>query len=182
MGLTINLASRKHLNQRLASLLFGTGLVVLSAVLVLQLWHGFHSFTLEQQYRREVVALKQQLRQSTPKPISAKKMKALQHRYHQALDLWQRDAFHWSALLTRVETLLPEGVRLSSLQPDYAKNTLQLTGEARGLEQLQALLDQLHQADFTHVFLNSQQVVTIADGQGGEHMALQFSLRLQGVF
>ncbi len=182
MQLTINLASRRYLNRRLFQLIFWVLVLLLSGIITWQISSFLAARQQEQEYRSHLQALQEQLTGKRPEQQSAVGLAQQQAAYDRAAILLQQDAFRWTLLFDRMEQLLPTGISLRSFNPDYEKNALVLTGVARDLSRLQALLDNLHGADFQHAYLITQGEVQVNDGRGGKRTALSFSINLAGVF
>lgn len=182
MKLTVNLASRRHLNRKLLNLTFSLFILLLFFVVLLQGKAFIDDYKLAKTYQSHLAALQQDLLGKRPEKVDPKEMAAQRQDYNRAEKLLQRDAFRWTALFDRMEILLPDGVSLKSFQPDYEKNSLAINGIARSLKNLQALLDELHTANFQQVYLKSQGEVSVDDGRGGKTIALNFSISLTGVF
>ena len=71
------------------------------------------------------------------------------------------DQFRWTALLSRLEALLPVDVAIQSLRPDYSKRSLQLNLIARDTAAMTELLDtMLNSEDMSRVFLSRQTRIT----------------------
>jgi len=93
------------------------------------------------------------------------------------------DSFRWTALLGRLEELVPEGVAIRSLQPDYAKGDLSLTAVALGVDELRRFLDALSVAEgFEKSYLLSQSFVKAGGKDSREQPLLQFSINIREVF
>lgn len=182
MKLSINLASQRYLNQRALKMIFSCAIVFLLIVLALQGNSYLKNRQLSLQYQAHLEALQEQLRGKLPKRMTVEELAMQQQKYHQAEALLRRDSFRWTELFDRMETLLPDGVSIRSFNPDYAKNSLSIQGVTRGLPQLQALLDNLQASKFQQVFLENQGEADVDDGRGGKRKALNFSIRLEGVF
>ena len=182
MKLSINLASRSHLNKRVVSLVLICIITLLICLLALQGNTYLKDRQLAATYQSHLDELQDQLRGKLPERLSPKEISVQQQSYKQAEALLNRDAFRWTALFDRMETLLPEGVSLRSFSPDYEKSSLALNGVAKDLKSLQALLDNLELGKFTQIYLNSQGEVAVDDGRGGKRDALSFSISLGGVF
>ena len=182
MKLSINLASRRHVNQRMFQLSFTVLLISLVALLVLQGNSYLKDYRLAKTYQSHLDELKSQLQGKQPERIDPKSVTERQQSYDQARQLLKRDSFRWTALFDRMEVLLPAGVSLLSFHPDYGKKSLQINGLAKNLKSLQALLDNLEAEKFDPVYLNNQGQTNIDDGRGGKRVALTFSISLGRVF
>ena len=182
MKLLINLASYRHFNQRAVKLTISSLMVVLLLVLAVEGNTYLKSRQLARQYQTHLDSLQVQLRGKKPERLSSEELAEQQQAYCRAEILMQRDAFRWTALFDRIESLLPDGVSLRSFNPDYSKNSLLITGAARSLQNLQALLDNIQAEQFHQVYLKNQGEVDVDDGRGGKRAALSFSISVEGVF
>ncbi|HEY5672979.1 MAG TPA: PilN domain-containing protein [Malonomonas sp.] len=185
MKVTLNLASRRYVNRRALNRL---GILLLMLLLVL-LTFQVRGFLLRQNqvqnYEKNLVEMQQEYQQllgKTVQSLSPEQLARQQVEFNQAQTLLQRDAFRWTQLFDRLEKLLPAGVSIASFTPDYKSRSLELSGSARTLADLQRLLNNLHNDSFAQVFLNSQTQIKVSDGQGGEVSALGFNVTLEGVF
>jgi type IV pilus assembly protein PilN len=182
MRLLINLTSYRHLNQRAVKLTLSSIMVLLLLVLAVEGNTYLKNRQLAQQYRTHLDSLQEQLRGKQPKRLSSEELAEQQQAYHRAEILLQRDAFRWTVLFDRMESLLPDGVSLRSFNPDYSKNRLLITGAARNLQNLQELLDNIQAEQFHQVYLKKQGEVEVDDGRDGKRSALSFSISVEGVF
>ncbi|MEA3545253.1 MAG: PilN domain-containing protein [Thermodesulfobacteriota bacterium] len=182
MKLSINLASRHYVNQRVLKLALSSTIIALLLILTIQGNTYLQNRQQGLQYQDHIESLQEQLRGKLPKRLTAEELVEQKQGYEQAKVLLQRDAFRWTALFDRMEQLLPDGISLRSFHPDYDKNVLLINGVARKLENLQKLLDNLQTARFHRVYLQQQGEVEVDNGHGGKQQALSFSIRLEGVF
>lgn len=185
MKLTLNLASRSYLNRRALYGLY----VVVSGLLVLLLALGIvlhlRSQAQVRQIREHLAELGReaagatQAEGSTVAPAAYEKLLA-DIRF--ANEILVQDSFRWTVLLDRLEEEVPQGVAIGSIQPDYKGKSLNLTGLARGVEDLQQFLDQLiASAYFSDVYLLQQSRLKAA-GQGEAAGAISFSVVVRGAF
>lgn len=182
MKLSINLASRRHINQRAVSLFFTLSFLVLVSVLVWQANLYLKDYRLAQTYRSHLSELKNELQGSQPERIDPQEVARRQQSFEQAQRLLDRDAFRWTALFDRMEALLPSGISLTSFNPDYKDKSLAINGMARDLKALQALLDNLQEERFDPVYLTSQGQAEVENSVGVKRTALTFTIRLGRVF
>lgn len=181
MKLSINLASRRHFNQRALQGTLSGIIVLLLLLLTLQGNSYLQSRQQAQRHQAHLAVLQEQLSGKLPEQLTPEQLAERRQAYAQAKTLLQRDAFRWTALFGRMEKLLPDGVSLRSFSPDYTKNSLLIHGVARDLTNLQALLDNLQAARFKQVYLKNQGEVEVDNGRGGKRTALSFSINLKGV-
>jgi len=185
MKLTLNLASRTYLNRRL---LFGFYLAVsglLAVLLALGIGFHFRSQAQVKQIRKHLAELGQETAtwpRAEDSPISAAVYEKLQKDIEFANELLAQDSFRWTALLGRLEEVMPEKVAINGIQPDYKGKSLSLTGMAREVEDLQQFLDNLlASAHFGDVYLLQQSRLK-ESGQSEAAGAISFSIVVKGAF
>ena len=182
MKLTLNLASRRYVNQRALKrsyLLLGLLLLVVLGIQFSHLLKTERELAAVQQNLRN---LQQQMGGNAPAQLPADQLKKQLALHQLAGELLARDAFRWTGLFDLLERTLPVGVSLRSLSPDYKQKSLVLNGVAKDLKSLQRLLDNLHAEKFEQVFLENQSRIEINDGRGGKLPVLSFNIKLTGVF
>lgn len=182
MKLTLNLASRRYVNERALKL---ACLLLVAFLLLLLLFQARTSLQSREQILAMNVAIEklaQQLQGEIPKRFSKEQIAAQQQDFAQAEALLRKDAFRWSALFDRMEGLLPENVSIRSFSPNYKEGSLVISGVAKNLIDLQDLLDNLHADSFRQVFLQNQNQIEVFDFQDEKRTALSFSILLEGVF
>jgi type IV pilus assembly protein PilN len=186
MKFTLNLASRGYVNKRA---LKGGFIAVLCVLLIIAGWEtqtflaGSKGLQLNRQRLAEAQQELQKLRGGPRKALSSAERAQLEAEYRIVLDLLSLDAFRWTALLDRMETLLPDGVSLNGFQPDYKKKSLTLTGRAVSLKEMRQFLDRLlKNGDFKQVYLQNHSRIKVRDYAGVEQPAITFSLQIEGVF
>jgi type IV pilus assembly protein PilN len=93
-----------------------------------------------------------------------------------ANDILKRDSFHWTALLDRMELLVPRDVRILKIDPDHSNQTIKLSGHAKTLKALRRFIDNLIKSGhYTHVFIQTQ-------SSDPETKVIRFSINLEGGF
>ncbi len=186
MKLNLNLASRRYVSKRALQQGFVAVTVILlffGAWEVSTLISSNNALQVNQQHLGEVKFQLQELRGGPQKTLSIEERAALEKSYSIAVDLLKRDAFRWTALLDRMEGLLPVGVSLTDFKPAYKKKSLSLNGQARSLKEMRIFLDQLLKSkDFAQVYLKGHSRIKVRDYADAERGAISFSLQLEGVF
>lgn len=182
MELRLNLASRFYLDRRSVRrwlLLLGGLLTVWLAV---DLLYGYRYLVQWRQAGTYLEELDQRQAKARGVEVSGytpEKLARVKEQIGAANQIIVADQFRWTALLSRLEALLPDDVAIQSLKPDYAKRTLQLTLVARNTAAMTELLDaMLNSEDMAQVFLASQ---AQANQESGESV-VQFSLTVQEAF
>jgi type IV pilus assembly protein PilN len=185
MKLTLNLASRTYLDRRL---LYGCYLVAAGLlVLLLAFGIGLHLRTRGQvkelrahlaELERETVAAAPAADSSVPAAAYEKLLQEIAF----ANELLAQDSFRWTTLLDHLEEVVPAQVAISGIQPDYKGKSLNLTGMAREVEDLQRFLDNLLASEhFGDVYLLQQSRLK-ASGQNEAAGAFSFNIVVRGAF
>jgi type IV pilus assembly protein PilN len=130
----INLAAHPFRNERLPTLLFALGLVVLVGVSVehaLVIRHLLPDRT--SALHAEAAALEKEvaeLRADGARLRGPGPDKLALERWTRLKELVDRRSFAWTGLMARLEGVLPHGVRLVSIQPDWHDGDLKLDLDA----------------------------------------------------
>ncbi|WP_305043671.1 PilN domain-containing protein [Geoalkalibacter sp.] len=185
MKIALNLANRVYLNRRAWTLGYGVAGLALLGLLVMNgvfFWQG----------RTQVAGLETTLaalrldaaaRGVGTVEVGPAAFQQLLREVALANSILESDSFRWTQLLDRFEDVIPEGVSLRSILPDYKTRALNLTAVARGLEEMTACLDQLMRSEhFRHTYLLRQEKTTVTDFAGREREAVLFSLVVREAF
>ena len=182
MELRLNLASRFYLDRRSVRrwlLLLGA---LLALWLAVDLLYGYRYLQQWRQAGRYLEEIDNRLAQQRGVEVSSytpEQLARVKEQIAAANQIIAADQFRWTALLSRLEALLPDSVAIRSLKPDYAKRTLQLSLVARDTAAMTELLDTLlNSEDMAQVFLSSQAQNSQAEGDS----VVQFSLTIQEAF
>ncbi len=147
----LNLASRPARNETLPTLAFYVGLVALVALTV---EHGLVVRGLmpdrTSARKAEVARLEDEatdIRRRAADLRAPAPDKALVARWAAIKDLVDKRTFSWTRLLSRLEPLIPEGVRITSIAPQVEKGSIQLdlVVEAQSYDEGLVLLQRLQQ-------------------------------------
>lgn len=68
-------------------------------------------------------------------------------------DFAYRKSFSWTGLLSSLEEVLPDDVRLLQISPEFKSGKVRLVGQTRSMESALATVDSLGRAGFRDVFL-----------------------------
>jgi len=182
MEFRLNLASRSYLDRRTARrwlLLVGGFAGLLLAV------HLVYGYVNLQQLSRvnarlaEIDAKTMAQRSETAVAFTPESLAKVKARIVAANQLLADEHFRWTALLTRLEELLPEDVAIRSLKPNFRDRSLQVTALARDNAALTALLDSLlDSTDMSQAYLLNQSTALQPDGSE----VVQFSLIIKEAF
>ncbi|WP_413439161.1 PilN domain-containing protein [Sulfuriferula sp. GW1] len=107
--------------------------------------------------RQQVMARHSKIKVAAP-PLDAE---ALQQQIRQANAILQQLALPWDALFQTLEATRDQDIALLSIQPDAAKQSVRIGGEAKNLTTLLAYITRLEQGRvLDHVYLTSHEVRT----------------------
>jgi len=172
MQIRTNLATRTYIDKKkLSGALLGSMAVLIMLLLVQIKICAFNSgeisrlnamkISMESRYKRKHV------------DISDKDYKKLTGDIKFVNGILERKAFDWVGLLSKLESVVPDGLTLSSVQPNSGDRTLRLTGVSVNFITLRHFLENLEGSSFfTDVFLYNQNDTKVA----GDPKALSFTI------
>jgi type IV pilus assembly protein PilN len=107
------------------------------------------------------------------KGVSGKEYSAVLAKIEFANSVIERKSFNWLALLDRLEMVVPDGVAISSVEPDAKSQTLKLSGVGRNFRKLRTLMENLEDSKyFTEVYLLNQGNAKLGDNTQGVTFSL----------
>jgi type IV pilus assembly protein PilN len=137
----LNLASRPFRNERVPATLFALGTL---AVLALTGWQALEARRLLASERRsfaqrllvakqDLIDLRAEASVRSERRVGRKRIEE----FEMVRDVVSQRSFSWTELLARLETVLPAGVRLISINPGFEEGraTLELQALARSIEE-----------------------------------------------
>lgn len=165
--LEINLASRVYIdNRKLTILLWMCGVIALVLIVV-------NASLLIVQYQ-ELTQIKSSIATGLDKmnkstrPVSDKDFQLLQDRIRFANYMLQHKGYNWLVMLDRFEQVLPEGVMLTSLDPDTKTDSIKVSGVALDFRKVRTLYETMGSSSlFKDVFLVSQSRAKVSEQQQG---------------
>jgi Tfp pilus assembly protein PilN len=169
MSAVPNLASRPFRNERLPSSLFGVALVLLLAFTVRHALELRRLPARSGSLHREVASLDTEanrLREDARRLRGPKPDAATVAQWTLLKDLVDKRAFSWTRLLGRLESVLPQGVRLVAIDPSVKKGEMrvELSAVCRTAQDSLTLVKVLEASDeFEDVY-----PVSDTGGEGGE--------------
>lgn len=183
MKLTLNLASRTYLNRRALVTFYWLVIAALVALLCFNLVFFLRSQTQARQIKAHLQELERDLAkgQGEVQAFNQRDYETMLTQIEAVNGIIVKDSFRWSALLGHLETLVPEGVALRSIQPDFKTGVLELQGVAEDVPKLRRLLDQLVADErLGDVNLLQQAHVQEKRATGTESSLVAFSIVIQG--
>jgi hypothetical protein len=188
MKLTLNLATRLHVDPRIVYLSHGLLLALMSAWLLLNLHYLQTVQALGEHAHADLAQLRQledleEQGEGAPAEINAAVWQRLEQEIAQSNDILLREGFRWTVLLGHLEEVGINGISLRAVQPDHQAGSLRISGQARGAEALGAYLDRLLASpNFTDVYLLEQGLIPLRTPQGKDVQVIGFTLVLKGAF
>jgi type IV pilus assembly protein PilN len=168
----INLATRIYINTKLLKL-------CTLGVIVLGLFFIFLNITTISTRAGEIKSLSTRLAgmdvrlKDVGKSVSEKEYKAVLTKIDFANAIIEKKMFNWLALLDSLERVVPEGVAISSIEPDPKSQTLKLAGVGRSFRNLRIFMENLEDSKyFTDVYLTSQGYEKLIDTTQGVNFSL----------
>lgn len=175
MKLTINLATRRYVNQRQLNAVLAVCFVVVSLLLVYLVREVASDQANINRIKGKMAAASR--RPVGAPPIPAAQMSELDAKVAFANSLIDRKVVNWVGLLDRLEEVVPAGVMLTQIQPappaegnkgDSGTQAVDITGVARTFTNLRNLLENMERAPgFSDVLLLNQGEVTVESSQHG---------------
>lgn len=185
MKLTLNLASRTYLNRRALLTFYWILIAALLGLLVFNLLFFYRSQVQAKQIKAHLEELNRDLvkGQGEAQTFNQQAYEGLLVEVDAANAIIAKDSFRWSDLLGRLEQLVPEGVALRSIQPDFKDSSLELQGVAKDIPQLRAFLDLLVADErLGQATLLQQARIQVKDAGAVESDVVAFSISVKGAF
>jgi len=166
MRFDINLATRRYVNTGQLNLIIVVALVLLIGAC------GSILYTItaaSSEIRRLDAELGGQVnKEGMGKAVPAQEYQALLGKIKFANSIITRKSYDWLALLNRLEEVVPDGIALTSVDPDPKGVDLKVTGAALNFNTLRRFMEQLESSTaFTDVFLVSHAENKVSETQKG---------------
>lgn len=185
MKLTLNLASRSYLNRRALYTAYAALGTALALLLVLNLAFYLRGQGQVRHLKVRLAELDRELAggQDVAADFSPSAYRQLLGEVAFANEILVKDSFRWTALLDRLEEVVPDKVMIRGIQPDYKAGSLRLTGQARRVRDLRLFLDNLILSpDFNDVYLLQQAREVSKSDRGRAREGIGFSIVVKGAF
>lgn len=184
MKLTLNLASKKHLDRQTVYVAYGVILAFLGMLLLLNLNTVIRGQMQVSTLRGHLSKLEDDAGKGAKGAlaVSPARMQQTQDEVAFANELLEKDSFRWTEMLNHLEEVVRRGISIRSISPDYKEGGLKVSGLARDGKTLRQFIDRIEASDhFAEVFLFRQANVEV-DYRKRKRRAVSFSLELKGVF
>lgn len=182
MKLMLNLATRSYLNRRA---IYFSSLAAILVLLGLLAGNGFYCLRAHDRIAQlndrltELEGQARAVRGAAPPKLDEQEQKRLLADIAFANQTLKMDSVHWTALLDRLEALVPPNVGIRGIHPDFRTGSFNLTAAAVSVGDLRIFLDNLSASpDFNDVYLLQQARL---DAENAESL-VNFSIVVKGVF
>lgn len=177
MKLTINLATRVYIDQKKVRLFTLLAIVLLSLLLVLNIGVLVERLQETERVKKDLARLEEQKKQ-VKHTVSDKDYKELIGHIRFANEAIAEKTYNWLGLLDHLESVVPDGVAVTTIEPDQKNGAIRLTGVTRNFSNIQTLMENLETSNnFTRVFLLGHTATKLEDGSN----ALAFNLTCKAV-
>lgn len=167
MDLKINLSTRYFVDTRTLN----AALAAAVALLVLLTFFSVKGLASNaghaKQLEGELAKLQARFAESA-KGVTEQEYKDVTKKIAVANGILEKRGLNWLLLLDRLESVVPDGVALSAIEPKLKEGTLTLSGSAKEFRNLRALVENLEaEPRFSDVFLQDQSEIKQGENQRG---------------
>jgi type IV pilus assembly protein PilN len=167
MKFKINLATKLYIDTIRLRLILSVSFVIMSALLFLNIRTLVGNIDETDHITRDIAAQDARFKVSS-KGVSEKEYQALLGKISFANSLIDKNKYNWLILLDNLELVVPDGLAITSIEPELNGHGLKLAGIARGYSKLQTFMEQLERSSFfTDVYLSSQSDQKLKDNSQG---------------
>lgn len=176
MRLKINLATKRYLDQGvLNGAIWGAGIV-----LFLFLGYEVNRCAFLAGELKRVVAETHSLQRGKVEVVSESQYRLLKAHIGFANKVLERKALNWLSLLDYLESVTPEGVALTRVEPVPNEGLVKINGAARGFSNIKSFLENLERSPhFSEVFLLGQNETKVGLTQQGILFSLSFRVNFR---
>ena len=167
MRFTLNLATRTYIDSQKLNLILGAVAAFLFLLLCGLSYAAVMNRAEQEKLLGELTAVEARIKASG-KGVSANEYQTLLGRIKAANSIIQRKSFNWLGLLDWLETVVPDGVQITSLEPSLKEGKLSISAVARNFQTMRRFLENLEDSKFfTDIYLLNQGEARIDDAQKG---------------
>jgi len=157
MRLTTNLATRIYINMRRLNFFIACALILLTLLLLVNGRKVAAGFGDKGRLDQGIKVLEGRSRDTKNSSVPEKEYQALLSSIKFANGIIQQKTFDWLMLFDRLESVVPEGIAIASIEPSPKDNGLKLAGMAKNFGNLRKFVENLEESTyFTEVYLVSQ--------------------------
>lgn len=167
MKFKINLATKLYIDTIRLRLILSVSFVIMLVFLFLNIRTLVGNIDEADRIARAIAAHDARFKVSS-KGVTEKEYQALLGKISFANSLIDKNKYNWLILLDNLELVVPDGLAITSIEPELNGHGLKLAGIARGYSKLQIFMEQLEGSSFfTDVYLSSQSDLKLKDNSQG---------------
>uniref|UniRef100_A0A831U3M6 Fimbrial protein n=1 Tax=Geobacter metallireducens TaxID=28232 RepID=A0A831U3M6_GEOME len=167
MDLKINLSTRYFVDTRTLNAALAAAVVLLVVLTFFSVKGLASNAGHAKQLEGELAKLQARFAESA-KGVTEQQYKEVTGKIAVANGILEKRGLNWLLLLDRLESVVPDGVALSSIEPKLKEGTLTLSGSAKEFRNLRALVENLEaEPRFSEVFLQDQSEIKQGENQRG---------------
>jgi type IV pilus assembly protein PilN len=167
MQFTINLATKTYINQKKLTYAVTAGIIFLLFCLLINI--SIFAYNAAEISRLGKLESASEAKRKTPgRAVTQKEYDKLLESIKMANGLIEKKAFNWIGFLDGLESIVPNGVSLSAVEPKVKEKTLKLTGAVVNFKDLRVFMENLEGSkNFSDVFLLDQKEFKTVENQKG---------------
>jgi type IV pilus assembly protein PilN len=156
MQIRTNLATRTYIDKKKLNNILLAGIAVLLLFLIVQI--KICAFNAGETTRLNAMKISMESRFKKKRiDFSENDYKKLTEDIKFVNGIIERKAYDWVGLLNRLEGVVPDGLTLTSVEPNSKEKTLKISGVSMNFKAVQRLLDNLEESNFFHdIYLEKQ--------------------------
>jgi type IV pilus assembly protein PilN len=179
MKLTINLATRIYIDMKRLNFFTAGAIVLLTLLLLFNAYKISSGFQEKGRLNHGITVLEGKTRKIKSAAVPEKQYQALLSSIRFANGIIERKTFDWLMLFDRLESIVPDGIAISSIEPSPKDDSLKLAGAAKSFGNLRKFVENLEESQFfTEVYLVSQ---SEAQGPSGRN-ATAFNITCKAMY
>lgn len=178
----LNLASQVYVNKRALYLGYAVVTAVLILVLATQLRYLSRLQQQEQFLNQRIAEIQTQLGLTAESAsYTPDELNKLLQNIEFSNNLIVKDSFQWTGLLSKLEAVVPDRVRIIDLRPNFKDSVLTISAQAESLQQMNEFIDALNASpDFSEILLLSQNELELPEPKNGLNKLIVFNLKAKG--
>lgn len=178
MRLNINLATRTYVNGRRLNAVLAVLFAVMLVVLLLEIRSiastageiGRINGEIEEMERKSAGGVRK---------VSEQEYQKLLVQVRHANAIISRKSFSWITLLDNLESVVPEGVAITQIEPDPKTKGLKIAGATQSFSRLRTLLENMEiSSAFSDIYLLTQTQARVGESQKGLTFSVNCQVRL----
>lgn len=176
MRLTINLATRTYINRGQLNLVLAIVFIALVSFLLVTIQQVAFNLGEISRVKGELAALAQKTGGKGRK-VSDAEYRGVAEQIRFANGIIYRKSFNWLGLLDKLESVVPDGVSLITIEPKG--KALKLSGTTLSFSRLRLLLENMEgSTHFTDIYLLSQTSARVGETQKGISFSIDCQVKM----